>query len=175
MKSIVRALVAVILLLGMPPVFGLERPDWLVRVPRTSELDRAALIDDRYPLVQETLGSLWLEVTSADAKRLEAAGRLVTRIDADPWSHEYWSVGFRPDSDRWLVESLGKILWEEENWAILRVEGKLDAALLHEARVFLSPLRCRLSCMPATMSRCHCKRRNGSYPRFCPGRAAAVW
>jgi hypothetical protein len=124
-------------LLFASSLLALDRPDYLVRVSRETADDRARLLAERTPLVFETSASLFAEVTADELRRLERSGRSVSVIDRDPWGAEYFAIGLRPDSDRWMVESIGKVLFEEENWVLLRTSAKTDPALLHDARVFV--------------------------------------
>lgn len=113
-------------------------PDFLVRIERQAEDDLATLLDARYPVVLETLGSLYAEVDRADLSRLTAEGWKVAILDERPRSWTYLTVGLTPNSDPSVLDRLGTVVWNEENWVLWRPHQGVDLEEVHEARVFFA-------------------------------------
>jgi hypothetical protein len=126
----------VVVLLILAGVSRAAEPTILFRAERKSADDLRILRSRGLPVVFETRGSLLFEGTERDLSATAELGYRTTVLDRSPQSSDYLWIGLRPDSDRRWVESLGPVLFEEDNAVLVRVERGAPFAPLWGARVF---------------------------------------
>ncbi|MBP7147875.1 MAG: M28 family peptidase [Acidobacteria bacterium] len=112
----------------------------LVRVQRRGQDDLTVLRSAGFPVVHESLRSLFLEGSGTLVESLRDGGWAPEVLDFDADNADYLQVGLRPDSDQAAVFALGKEVWREENWVLVRARRGTPIDVLHEARVFVSRL-----------------------------------
>ena len=128
-----------VILLSLPVLASAE-PEFLIRVGRQASNDLATLRMAGFPVVHETLGSLFLEGDAKHVEGLRDRGFAVTLLDQGPEGWDYVQVGLRPDSDLAVVQRTGTEVFAEENWRLFRLPRGTPLEALAEARVFLTRL-----------------------------------
>ncbi len=110
----------------------------LVRVGRKTADDLKLLRLAGFPIVAEMDSCLFLRGDPRDVEGLEKRGYETTVLDPAAGDRRYLVIGLRPDSRRGMLESMGTVLFHEDNWVLVRVDPNVSMELLEEAKVFVS-------------------------------------
>lgn len=111
-------------------------PPVLIHVARQQAGDLERMLDAGLPVVMETNAGLFVEGSPAHAAWLQAEGFAFEILDRQVEGFDFLQIGLRPDSDRAAVDASGPLVYQEENWVLVKVpRGRVDLGLL-EARVF---------------------------------------
>ncbi len=111
---------------------------FLIRAERIYQDDISRLLDGGVPVVMEMLNCLFVEGSLDDIQWLDEYGYSFTILDEDPQFSDYLIIGLRPDSDMETLYALGDVLYEEENWYLVRVEQSIDFEILVMAKMFVT-------------------------------------
>jgi hypothetical protein len=137
-------LLCLALLLAVPATAGQDLPDqadsFLIRVERITRNDLSDLLSGGVPVVMEMLNCLFVEGNLEDIQWLDNNGYSSTILHDDPETSDYLVVGSRPDSEMDAIQALGKILHQEENWILVRVEKDASFESLAAARMFVTKM-----------------------------------
>lgn len=163
-RPVAACLLALVAAACVLPTIAVADPDVLARLERQDRNDLARLRAADLPIVLETNRGLFLLGTDADLARAARLGYETAIVDLEARDARYVMVGLTEYSDRALVESYGVVVWEEENWLLLRLPLGVALDGLHPARVFLAPVPREPLAVPRDVPEASVERRDAPAP-----------
>jgi Zn-dependent M28 family amino/carboxypeptidase/subtilisin-like proprotein convertase family protein len=112
----------------------------LIQIERKNVDDLTVLRSAGIPVVLETSFSLFVLGGAGDRDALVKRGYDVKVLDRETAGADYLTVGVRPDTDMDMVREAGAVLFNEENWLLLRIPAGMDASIVADARAFVARL-----------------------------------
>ncbi|MEJ5166333.1 MAG: M28 family peptidase, partial [Thermoanaerobaculia bacterium] len=109
--------------------------DYFIRCERKEKNDLIYLLKKNFKVVDETTYSLFLVLNEEEKSKIEKEFNCEV-LDQNPENFEYYRIGLREDSNIEIIKNIGKELYKEENWVLIRIYPGANLEELKEARVF---------------------------------------
>mgnify|MGYP005842030025 CR=1 FL=1 len=119
--------------------FNIFSLDYLIRCERKEKDDLVYLLKKGFKVVDETSYSLFIVID--EKKRIKLDEEFSCEIlDENPNNFEYYRIGIKKDSNLSKVEMVGKEIFKEENWVLIKAYPGANFYELQDAKVFIGKL-----------------------------------